>query len=757
MQQSNKVQAVPARDSRRGQEFPPDIASLPSLLGIEPEKPSAPPTHYLWILRRHLWKVAAFVAACMLVTFVVSARLKPVYESTATIDIDLTAPAGVVGQGSTTPTTTQDPDVFLTTQMRLIQSDAVVRPVAEQFHVIGSSRTGNPSQSTTTQAIAGAPISLGSLRVTRPPNTYLLQISYRSTDSKLAADIANGIANSYLAQSYGQRVRSSADLSSFMGNQLDDLKAKMERSSLALAQYEKDMDVINPEAKTNILSARLLQLNTEYTNAQADRVSKEAAWNSMKSGALEAIEASPQGAALQRVQDSLNDAKRRLATVEATYGVRHPEYHKATLDLAEVQKQFDETRQNISGRIEIEYRQSLDREQMLQKTVAETKSDWDAINGRSFQYQQLKQEADADRALYNELITKINEASINASFKNNNIRIADFARPSQSPVFPNIQRNVLEAFLFSTLLAIGAVLLLDLLDTTLRSPEEASRILGTEVIGTLPMDSVAAQRTRNQSPQGADSPANGNGELTNTNGEKPKSGYGQIFDFDEAIRTIRNTILLSDFEHRLSSMMITSATPSEGKTTVAVQLAIANAARGKRTLLVDADLRRPSVHPRFGLLPKVGLSSVLNGEVSWQEAVLPIENTPLLTLLPSGPGSHRAADLIGHQLSVLLDEFEKEFDLVILDSPPCLAFAECLQMATASDGVLIVTKAGVTKRAGVMRVITALKRVRANIVGVVLNQVKKDTSSDSYGYYGYRYRSDYYTRPGDEKTSTLSQ
>ena len=754
MQSNKQTEETFARTQRRNQEASADVYPLPSVLGIEPEKPAAPPTHYLWILRRHLLKMVAFIAACMLVTFIVSARIKPIYESTSTVDVDLMAPVGVVGQGSTAPTVTQDPEVYLTTQMRLIESDAVLRPVAEQFHLLGGDQSDTTPNSTSTQAAAGSPVSLGGLRVARPPSTYLLQISYRSTDPHLAATVANAIASSYLAQSYGQRVRSSANLSSFMGDQLDELKAKMERSSLALAQYEKDMDVINPEAKTNILSARLMQLNTEFTNAQSDRVSKEAAWNSIKTGSLEAAEVSSQGESLQKLSDNLNSSRLRLATVESTYGVRHPEYHKAASELAEVQKQFDAMRHSIGDRIEIEYRRSMDREQMLQKAVAETKSEWDSINGRSFQFQQLKQEADADKALYNELITKINEAGINASFKNNNIRIADVARPPRTPVYPNTSRNVLEALLFSTLLAIGAVLMLDLLDTTLRSPDEASRILGTEVIGTLPMDSVAAQRIKPSSLEGPDADST-NGSIGLESGGKKTGAYRATGDFDEAIRTIRNTILLSDFDHRLSSIMITSATPSEGKTTASVQLAIANAARGKKTLLVDADLRRPSVHPRFGLVPRVGLSSVLNGELRWQDAVLPIENIPSLTLLPSGPGSHRAADLIGHQLSELLDEFEKDFDLVILDSPPCLAFAECLQMATAADGVLIITKAGVTKRGAVMKVLTTLKRVRANVIGVVLNQMKSDTSSESYAYYGYNYRSEYDQKSRDETTTSV--
>jgi len=755
MQNSPQFKATLPRATRRNRETPQQLPPLPSVLGIEPDKPVTPPTHYFWILRRHLLKMIAFVSACMLIAFIVSSRIKPIYESTATVDVDLMAPAGVIGQGSNTPTISEDPEVYLTTQIRLIQSDAVLRPVAEQFHLLGRDPKDSGSTQTSTQAAVGAPVSLGGLKVSRPANTYLLLISYQSSDPRFAADVANAVANSYVAQSYGQRVRSSASLSSFMGNQLDELKAKMERSSLALANYERGMGVVNPEAKTDILSARLMQLNTEYTGAQADRVSKEAAWNSIKSGSLEAAEISTQGESLRTLNDGLNEAKLHLAAVESTYGVRHPEYRKAASALVEEQKQFDEMRKNVSQRAEIDYRRSLDREQMLQKAVAETKSEWDAINGRSFQYQQLKQEADADKALYNELITRINEASINASFKNNNVRVADLARPSQVPVYPNKSRNVLIALLYSALLAIGAVLVLDLLDTTLRNPEEAGRILGTEVIGALPMDSVAAQRIKPFLVDESDSGLTGRGPSGNEPGAKRTSGYGATVDFDEAIRTIRNTILLSDFEHRLSSLMITSAAPSEGKTTAAVQLAISNAARGKKTLLVDADLRRPSVHPRFGLFPRVGLSSVLNGELPWQEAVIQIDSVPYLTLLPSGPGSHRAADLIGQQLSELLDEFEKEFDLVILDSPPCLAFAECLQMATAADGVLIITKAGVTRRGAVMRVLTTLRRIRANILGVVMNQMKRDTTADGYGYYGYRYGAHYYQKSPDEKASSV--
>jgi succinoglycan biosynthesis transport protein ExoP len=708
--------------------YPP----IPPQQEFEPETPSVPLSHYLWILRRHRWKIAAFVATCVLVTAVVSARLQPIYESTATVDVDRQAPSEVVGEDSTRAIGLNDADQFLATQIKLIQSDAVLRPVAEQFHLLDSEQQLKGMSPEKAQERARAPVALNRLKVTRPPNTYLLLISYRSPDPVLAANVANAIANSYLAHSYEIRIRSSASLSTFMEKQIDELKAKMEKSGMDLAQFEKDLDVINPEEKTNILSARLLQLNTEYTTAQADRVSKEAAWNAMKSGSLEAAQVSSQGQDLAKLSDSLNQARQRFALVKSTYGSTHPEYRKAADELAEVQREFDSARSNIADRIAVEYREALNREQMLQKAVAETKAEWDSLNSRSFEYQQLKREADDDKTLYDELIRKIREADINAGFQNNNIRIADLARPPLHPVFPNIKLNLILAFLFSTLLAVAAALLYDTLDTTLRDPKEASRFLGTDVIGTMPIDRHAAQLLKSA----ATVPAAAIVAQTARN-EKRKGYYRSTSDFEESVRTIRNTILLSDFEGRLRSIMLTSAAPSEGKTTIAAHLAIANADRGKKTLLIDGDLRRPSIHAKFGLTPREGLSNVLTGELPWQDVVVPVEGRPNLSILPAGPGSHRAADLMGPRLATLLDEFAKEYDLAILDSPPLLGFAECLQMATAADGVLIISLAGETRRKAVAEVISVLNRVRANIVGVVLNQVSQNTSADGYSYYGY--------------------
>lgn len=694
---------------------------------IEPEAPGVPLSHYLWVLRRHYWKIAVFVAICVLTTALICARLQRIYESTATVAIDAQSPSQPVGQDAMPLWI--DWDAFLDTQVKLIQSDSVLRPVAEQYHLLNISSPAGHDSSKAVQQTAAAPVSLGNLKVTRTKGTYLLLISYRSPDPRLASDVANAVAKSYLAYTYDLRIESSTYLSSFLEKQLDELKAKMEQSSMALAQFEKDLDVVNPDEKTNILSARLLQLNTDYTSAQAERVNKEAAWNTIKSGSLPAEQVSSQGDALAKLNDNLNVARQHFALVQATYGSTHPEYRKAASELAEVQKQFEDARESIVERVAAQYQESLNREQMLEKAVTQTKADWDHLNARSFEYQQLKREADTDKGLYEELMRKIREANMNSGFQENNISIADFARPALAPVYPNTGQFLLFAFFASLFLAVGAAILHDSLDTTLRDPAEASRFLGTDVLGSLPLDRASAQLPK--------IPATGAALIPKTaSGSNGKRYYRTTSDFDEAVRTLRNTILLSDFEGRLSSVVFTSAVPSEGKTTLTAHFAIANAARGKKTLLVDGDLRRPSLHSKFGLSPREGLSNVLTGELLWQEVIIPIEGKPNLTLLPSGPGSHRAADLIGPRLAALLDEFGKDYDLVILDSPPLLGFAESLQIAAAVDGVVIVSRAADTRRKAVAAVISALNRLRANIIGVVLNQVTQNTS-DGYGNYGY--------------------
>ncbi len=772
MKHSDRIPSELIESSRVPQYSP---APYPDL---DPDQVSVPLSHYLWIIRRHKWKILGFVAISTIATYIVSARLQPVYEAATKVDVDRRAPSGVIGQEASQVSAANDSDQFLATQMELIQSDAVLRPVASRFNLLERESQLEKLDVEKIQRKANAPVLLRNLKISRPPNTYVLRIAYRSTDPRLAADVSNAVAQSYLEHTFNIRIRSSSALSSFMERQLEELRAKMERSGMALAQFERELNVINPEEKTNILSARLLQLNTEYTAAQADRVRKEAAANSMKGGSIAAAQVSSQGEALAKLTERLNDAKQALSEVATTYGSNHPEFRKALNRVVEVNRQLEETRRNISQRIDTDYAQALNREQMLHKALAETKADYDRLNARSFEYQQLKREAEADKNLYADLVRRIKEAGINAGFQNSAIRIADLARPPSEPVFPNKRLNLIVAFLISTALAIGGALMSDVLDNTVRDPEQAGRALNTDVIGTLPcvkemrrligpanaklLSSMSSEE--NSTSKGSAAVMglglvnyNGNGHVNgNGSGHSRKSkdsnlvacAYKGISSYEEAIRTLRNSILLADFDARIKSLLITSPSPGEGKSTTAIHLAIAHAGQGKKTLIIDGDLRRPSVHKKLAISGTIGLSNVLLGEIDWKDARVTLEPWPNLDVIPSGPPSRRASDLIGPMMIDILDEAAKNYDLIIVDAPPLLGFAEAMQIARATDGVVVLARAGQTSRKAVATVLATLKRLRTNVVGLVLNEVTKDTSSGHY-YYGY-YRKYYTAAPGAE-------
>ena len=702
----------------------------------EPQEPVVPLSHYLWILRRHRWKILAFVVTCVAATLIISKRLTPIYESTATVDIDRQVPTGVIGQDSQR-SAINDSDQFLATQIKLVQSDSVLRPVAAQYRLLEAEEQTGQEPRVNPERAKKAPVALRNLKITRPPNTYLLLISYRSPDAQLAADVANAVAKSYVETTYNIRFRASASLSEFMETQLAELKAKMERSSLALAQFEKELNVINPEEKTSILSSRLLQLNTEYTNAQGERVKKEAAYNSVVGGSLEAAQVSTQGEVLKRLTERVDDAQEKFAQAAAHYGPNHPEYKKAQTQLTQVKQQFDTARKSTVRKVEVEYREALNRESMLKSGVAETKAEFDRLNARSFEYQALKREAEADKKLYEELIQKIKEAGINAGFQNSAIRLADSARPELNPVFPNLKLNLLLAFLFSSLLAVGAAVLNDVLDNTIRDPDQMARLLKVEAVGSLPYVKSMQPILFPEVPGGDE---NSKALVRSKSARQFQSG------FDEAVGTLRSSILLGNFDKPLKSIVVTSAVPSEGKTTVAAHLAISHAQQKHKTLLIDGDLRRPSVHRMFSCSNEFGLRAVVENGLNWKDKIVNVASNPELDILPAGEGARHSALLVGRFLPQILAEAAADYDLVVVDAPPAVGFPEPLQMAAAADGVLVVTIAGQTDRKAVSRLISTLQRLRANVVGIVLNKMTRDMS-DSYYYYGYYGKYYKYYRP----------
>jgi capsular exopolysaccharide synthesis family protein len=701
---------------------------------------AVPFSHYLWLLNRDKWKVLMFVVVVVASTVIVSSRMTPIYQATATIDIDRMQPTSVVGQEASTRPTVNDSELYLSTQVKLIQSDAVLRPVVQRFKAALAKET---PQKTILPRAEEAPTSLPSLAVTRPPNSYLILITYRSRDPEMAADVANAVAKSYRDQSYLTRFQASAGLSEFMTKGLDDMRAKMETSAAKLAQFEKELNIINPEEKTSILSTRLIQLNADYTTAQSDRAKIEAVAKMVRNGSIEGVEASrDEGEQFRKLEDHLNEQMEKFNQAKTQYGPNHPEYKKAASQVAELQRQFEALKSEIGKRVDVEYNEAVNREQLVKQNLAEAKTEFDNLNSRSLEYKALKRDADADKSVYEELTKRINEASINSGFQGSTIRLADLARPGLKPVFPRTRINALIAFAASAFLGIAIVLVSDNLDHTIRDPDQIRREMQTEVLGALPV--VKAWRGHLPGSRSGKEIADSKPKLIFEDGRHATDAY------EEAMRTLRDSILLPNLSNPPRTLLMTSATPREGKTTTAVHLAVVHSQQKRRTLLIDADLRRPSVYGHLGVTNDKGLSDVVNGRIGWRDALQIPEGIPDLAVLPAGRASRRAADGLGKTLKALLDDAANDFDLVVCDAPPLLGFAESLQIAALVDGIVVVALAGRTQRPALASVIGSLRRLNANVMGVVLNEVRQDLS-DRYYYYGYygKYYGKYYKRLKD--------
>jgi succinoglycan biosynthesis transport protein ExoP len=731
---------------------------------MEAAQPAVSPTHYLLVIWRQRWKIIAFVAACLLATYIVSSRLTPIYEATAKIDVDRHMNQTVVGPETDSVSPGEDAEAFLATQKEIILSDAVVRPVAERYNLLALESQLDQLGGENVRRKLGAPITLKYLDVTRPLNTYLLNINYRSPDPKLAADVANAVANSFVQHTYDIKMKNSGYLSVFIEKQLEDLKARMERSSDALAAFEKEMNVINPDQKTSITVERIKELDAQYMQAKAERVRKEAELNSLQNGGVAAQMNAEQAAELNRLQEKLDAARGDLADKASIYGANNKEYQRRANEVAELERQFEAARKNVNARVDSDYREAVNKEQMLASEVAKEKDEYDKLNSHSFQYQSLKSQAERDKTLYDEMEKRVQETGINAGFQNNYIRIADFARPPDSAVFPRTRLFLLLTFIGSLVLAICTAILSDVMDNTIRDPEQVARALDTSVLGTLP--TVKEMRRLIHPGAGPNSleaaPEPLEDELTlghgvvrykkedaenkkkKMRGQSPNANYEGISSYEEAIRTLRHSILLPDLDRSVKSLLITSATPGEGKSTAIIHLAIAHAEQGKKTLIIDADLRRPSIHKKLNLNGSLGLSNVLLGEFRWKETIVKNEQWPDLDIVPAGTASRRASDLVGSMMMDILDEASKEYDLILVDAPPLLGFAEAMQVAKSVDGVVVMARAGQTSRRAVATVLATLKRLRANIIGLVLNEVDKGSTNDYYYYSDYR---KYYSNP----------
>ena len=512
---------------------------------------------------------------------------------------------------------------------------------------------------------------------------------------------------------------------------LEELRARSERSMEAVARLNAGSNSGKPEEISSNMALRLRQLSAEHVNTQADLLKKRAAYSSVKSGSSETTRTAGQTEALRRLQERINEGEERSAEIKASKGQNDPDYQREQLELQEVRRQVQALSLNTVGRAEVEYNRAAARERVIEQELARTNAEFDRLNADSVEYQQLQQKANADKKLYEDLEAKSQEASREAGTQNTSAVVSSPASPSNQPMFPNLPLNLGLAGVLSCFVAIGTAVLLDSLDKPIRDPEEVRRLFGTELIGTLPVVKDTRSLAAAAFARGPGTPpaAAGPGKQTE----------GSMWSFEEAVRMLRNSILLSDANRSLRSILVTSASPGEGKSTAAMHVAMAHAEQGKKTLLIDADLRRPTLDRKLGISDAgLGLSGALLGETDWQEAVVQVPEVPNLHLLPAGSSSSRGCDLIGGSIAEVIDEAVGVYDLVILDAPlilpesrqhRLLGAAEPTHIAIAVDAVVVVASACGTNSRALRAAVSTLNRLRANLIGIALNRLSHATGN----------------------------
>ena len=673
-------------------------------------------------IRRYTWTIAGVIAVALAGTFCVTSLLTPLYESTVTLKVERRSNNGYIGVQALMPPA-GDSDQLMNTQLDLIQSDSVLRPATEQFHLLELEHQYRGLSPEEQIQKKNSPIKLKRLTVTRLPNTYILRLTYRAPDAALAANVVNTIAGSYIAHAFDTRDRSSDLVAQVVNRQMEDLRNKMTASAQALVQFEKELKVVDPEARVSMLSSRLLQLNTDYTSAQADRLRKQAVLEATKAGSIAAAEASGHGQPLERLVDRTNEARQQFAAVRSIYGENHPEFKRALTEKNELEAQLKDLQSNSQQRVESDYHQALTREQLSGALLAETRNEVERLSARSYDYVELKREAGNYKKLYDDLQRVTREDEINRSFQDNIIQVADPARPGGKPVTPNLAINLAVAFLLSGFLGLLGCTMHDTWTAKLVSAEDAKHCLNLNVLGTVPKFNKSQLLLPGRSEESTALVA-GIGE----------GGRESSLDFEDAIRHLRNTVDLSATGSKIRSLLLTSSVAGEGKSTIASGLALAYATAGRKTLVIDADLRRPSLHTLFGTSRESGLSDVLSGTATWGESLVKVAREPLY-FLPAGKFAGRALDRIGTAFPELLADLYSEFDMVIIDGPPLLGVPETMHLAKCAGGVLMVARSGSAKVALINEAASPLVRVHANVVGLVLNQVKQDRLFRELRYY----------------------
>lgn len=592
-----------------------------------------------------------------------------------------------------------------------------------------------------------------SIAVRSLPKTNLIEIKFTGPDSKLDQLIVNTLVDAYIERNFRVKYDSVTKASDWLGKQLADIKQKTEASEKALAEYQKKTGIIivngvgsseDPKAQndsgTSIVLSQLEDIDTAYSAAKVARIQKEAIYRLSLSSDPEVLAEVVPGSTLPAMRAQQADVRNQYALSAAKFGPKYPKTSQLKAQLDQMDKSIKEEIERTREHLRDEFEAAKNAESALTTQLDGLTKQAYSLNDSAIQLKILQREAEANRLLYDDLLKRLNEAGVVASLKSTNVTIVDDAVEPDRPSSISKRIVVLLGLCFGLIVGLVVAFVLDSVHDTVDSIEDAEAAAGTPVVGIVPEFEENAKKSReNKGTSAANADSLGRYLFV--------LAY-PISHIAESFRAIRTAVLLSRADHPPKTMVITSSLPGEGKSTVAVNLALVFAQRDARVLLIDGDMRKGRLHRFLEIDGSTGLSAVLSGGVKLKDAITALPACPNLTILPCGmrpPNSSELFDSIA--MSNLLEEATQMFDLIIIDTPPVLLVTDAVILADKVDVTLIVTRSRVTRRGALQRLVGVLGASGANLVGTVLNGVDMGSPGSYAGYY-YR-GSDYYGSYGD--------
>ena len=678
----------------------------------------------LRVLGKWRWLIAGIVGAALIIGIVSTMLTSKRYQATAQVELalqEINLGPGKDGTGAESQVM-RDPQ-FMGTQIGLLRSRDLAERVARSLD--GASRAkfapnaGNPAA----QIAAATAAIAGGLRIDVVTGSRLINITYESGDPALAANVANAVADNYIASNLERKYESSAFARKFLEQRLTQTKAALEKSERDLVEYAGREKIVmvgggadqggGKDGGESLEGSTLTSLNAALATAQAERIAAEQKYRSEGASAGQsAAITSPAVNSLKSERAKLQvDFQEKLGTFKPDY----PEMVALKTRMRELDQQIARAQGEITGSVTNsyagEYRAALGREQQLRARVAQLTTGVLDLRNRQIQYNILSREVDTNRSLYDGLLQRFKQVSVAGGVGASQVSIVDRALVPEGPFAPNLRNNLLISLLIGFMVGAGVAFAIEFIDDTIKNPDDVRNRLNLTLLGVVP--SVAKGMTMLEAL------------------DDPSSAQS------EAYLSTRTAIKFTTAGGAPKSLLVTSSQAAEGKSSSCFAIARGFARLGESVLLIDADMRKPSFSVPTGA-EGVGLSSLLASTDDLRKHITQT-SVPNLFLLPSGPIPPNPVELLGGvRLREVLAEAESIFDIVIFDSPPVMGLADAPILASVVDASIFVVQAGRIRRPAALRALARLEQAGARIVGGVIT--KFDLKGASYGYgYGYGY------------------